>query len=218
MKTLAPGQGRPWRLRALLFFYGHGNLLGCVLALLGPALLFAGVIGPLWGWITAGLYGAGYLLGHAAQPATHLARHIEDSLTLEETLAQLDDLVQQASPHLRADMQAHLGNIRNAVAEVLPRLLAARTHDANLYTVRETVLRYLPETLSNYLALPPAFRRTHVLKEGKTAQQLLGEQLNLLDEQLQQVVAHVANADAQALLANGRFLEAKFRQPDFLAP
>jgi hypothetical protein len=31
------------------------------------------------------------------------------------------------------------------------------------------------------------------------------------------VVAHVANADAQALLANGRFLEAKFRQPDFLA-
>jgi len=57
-----------------------------------------------------------------------------------------------------------------------------------------------------------------VLREGKTAQQLLTEQLQLLDEQLQQVVAHVANADAQALLANGRFLEAKFRQPDFLAP
>jgi len=210
VNTLVTGQGRPWRLRALLFFYGHGNLMGCILALLGPALLFAGVIGPLWGWITAGLYGTGYLLGHAAQPPTTLARHIEDSLTFEETLTRLDELVQQASPHLQADMQAHLGN--------MPRLLAAGTHDANLYTVRETVLRYLPETLANYLALPPAFRRTHVLREGKTAQQLLTEQLQLLDEQLQQVVAHVANADAQALLANGRFLEAKFRQPDFLAP
>lgn len=218
MNLRTSGPVRPWRLRALLFFYGHGNLLGCALALLGPALLFAGLIGPLWGWITAGLYGAGYLLGHAAQPHATLARHIEDSLTLEETLAQLDALVQQASPHLQADMRSHLGRISTSVAEVLPRLLAARTHDAQLYTVRETVLRYLPETLANYLALPPAFRRTHVLRGGKTAQQLLAEQLKLLDEQLQQVVAHVASADAQALLANGRFLEAKFRQPDFLAP
>jgi MATE family multidrug resistance protein len=31
------------------------------------------------------------------------------------------------------------------------------------------------------------------------------------------IVANVAASDAQALLANGRFLETRFRQPDFLS-
>jgi hypothetical protein len=62
------------------------------------------------------------------------------------------------------------------------------------------------------------FRSTHALKEGKTARQLLAEQLALLDDKLREIVANVAGADAQALLANGQFLEMKFRQPDFLAP
>jgi hypothetical protein len=82
--------------------------------------------------------------------------------------------------------------------------------------VRETVLRYLPETLANYVALPPAFRTTHVLKDGKTARQLLDEQLALLDDKLREVVANVAASDANALIANGQFLEMKFNQPDFL--
>src|SRR5258708_15010455 len=40
--------------RLQLFFYGNGNLAGLALALLGPVLLFAGVIGAGWGWITLG--------------------------------------------------------------------------------------------------------------------------------------------------------------------
>jgi hypothetical protein len=115
-------------------------------------------------------------------------------------------------------MNAHLASVRSSVAEVLPRLVGGRHFDNDLYTVRETVLRYLPETLANYVALPPVFRTTHSLKEGKTARQLLGEQLALLDDKLLEIVANVAGADAQALLANGQFLEMKFRQPDFLAP
>jgi hypothetical protein len=99
---------------------------------------------------------------------------------------------------------------------VLPRLVGARSFDADLFTVRETVLRYLPETLANYVALPPVFRTTHALKDGKTARQLLSEQLALLDAKMREVVLNVTGADAQALLANGRFLEMKFQQPDFL--
>jgi hypothetical protein len=102
------------------------------------------------------------------------------------------------------------------VAEVLPRLVGARSHDADLFTVRETVLRYLPETLANYVALPPVFRNSHALKDGKTARQLLAEQLALLASKMREIVTNVAGADAQALLANGKFLEMKFQQPDFL--
>jgi hypothetical protein len=207
-----------FKLRAWLFFYSNANMAGCTLALVGPALLFAGWIGPGWWAITAGLYAAGYALGTAVGRAPELEREIAGSLTVEDTLDHLDTLIRRVQPQLPAEMNQHLASVRASVAEVLPKLVGAQSHDADLYTVRETVLRYLPETLANYVALPPAFRISQPLKEGKTARELLGEQLALLDEQLQQVVANVARADAQALLANGQFLEMKFRQPDFLAP
>ena len=41
------------------------------------------------------------------------------------------------------------------------------------------------------------------LKDGKTARQLLGEQLGLLDAKLREVVANLAASDAAALVANG---------------
>ena len=207
---------RPLKLRLLIFLYGNANIGGCALGLLGPALLFAGVIGPGWPLITAGLYGAGWLLGGAVGAHPEIARRIEHDLDAAEMLDRLDALADKVRPHLDGEMNARLGGIRASVAEVLPRLAGARSHDDDLYTVRETVLSYLPETLANYVALPPAFRASHPLKDGKTAHALLQDQLALLDEQLREVVANVAHADAQALLANGRFLEAKFRQPDFL--
>jgi hypothetical protein len=207
---------RPWRWRALLFLYSDANIAGSALALLGPALLFAGVIGPGWLLITAGLYAAGWAVGWAGRNAPAVERQIEDSLTMEETLDRLDRLVRQVQPQLSPDMNAHLASVRTSVAEVLPRLVGARSHDADLYTVRETVLRYLPETLANYVALPPVFRTTHSLQDGQTARQLLASQLALLDGKMREIVANVAGADAQALVANGHFLEMKFRQPDFL--
>ena len=208
---------RTLKLKLLLWFYSSANIAGCALALLGPALLFLGVIDKGWLLITAGLYAGGWLLGRRP-PA--LERHIEASLSAEQTLDRLDGLIRQAAPHLVEEMRRSLVSIRTSVAEVLPRLLQAASGGGSddLFTVRETVLNYLPETLANYVALPPAFRASHVLAEGKTARQLLVEQLSLLDKQLQEVVANVASSDAQALLANGAFLRQRFQQPDFLAP
>jgi hypothetical protein len=207
---------RPFRLRALLYLYSNANIAGCALALAGPALLFADLIGPGWLAITAGLYAAGWLLGRRPP---ELERHIEASLGAEQMLAKLDELIARARPHLSGEHLVHLGQVRVSVAEVLPRLVAggAGGGDSQLFTVRETVLNYLPETLANYVALPPMFRTNHVLKDGKTAHALLTEQLGVLSSQLAEVVAHLAASDAQALLANGRFLQARFNQPDFLA-
>ena len=207
-------ESRSFKLRALLFVYSNGNLIGCAAALLGPALLFAGVIDHGWLAITAGLYVAGWLLGRRSP---ELERRIEDSLTMEETLAHLDGVIASATPHLTVDMQGRLKSIRDSVAEVLPRLVGHASGGDELFTVRETVLRYLPETLANYVALPAAFRVSHQLQSGRTARELLTEQLDMLAGQMREVVANVAASDAQALVANGQFLQAKFHQPDFLA-
>lgn len=205
---------RSLKLRALLFLYGSGNILGCALALIGPGLLFAGVIDHGWLLITAGLYVAGLLLG-GRQP--ELERAIEDSLSAEQTMQRLDEVLDHAMPHLPDEVKPPLRSIRTSVAEVLPRLRETGLHNEDLFTVRQTVLRYLPETLANYVALPPAFRVSHALKDGKTARQLLAEQLAVLESQMREIVANAAAHDAQALIANGHFLEEKFRQPDFLA-
>ncbi|CAB5699945.1 Uncharacterised protein [Delftia tsuruhatensis] len=204
--------------RLLLFFYGNGNLAGLALALLGPVLLFTGVIGAGWGWITLGLYGAGLLLGWALRPAdAGFERALRQHWSAEDIRERIDELAHQAAPLLTAEMQRHLDSVRGSVHEVLPALAdAGPVFNDGLFTVRETVLEYLPATLSHYAALPPLFRVTQPVHEGKTPRQLLTEQLALLAAQMQQVVAHVAASDAQALLANGRFLKQKFDQPDFL--
>ena len=197
--------------RALLYLYSTRNIVACCAALIGPALLFLGVISQGWLLITAALYAAGYF----ATPAPHvLDASLAQSLSFEDLVERLDQIVRDAKSHLQPVMIEHLESIRRSITEVLPKL--GRGFDDNLFTVRETVLRYLPETLANYVALPPAFRATRVLKAGRTARDLLTEQLTILDDQLKEVVDNVARGDAEALLANGKFLEAKFRERDFL--
>lgn len=199
---------------ALLYLYSNRNIVGCLLAVLGPILLVSGVIGTGWLLITAGLYAAGALL--APSPPT-LARQIAATLSASEIMERLDDLIGQASSHVEAPVLQRLRSIRESVKEVLPRLLSAENHDNNLFIVRETVLTYLPQTISNYVALPAAFRSTHPVRDGKTSRQLMLEQIEILDDQMRDVVVNVAQSNAQALLANGMFLESKFKQAEFAA-
>jgi hypothetical protein len=199
--------------RALLYLYSTRNIVACCAALIGPTLLFLGVISQGWLLLTAALYAAGYF----ATPAPHvLDANLAKSLSFEDLVERLDRIVRDAKAQLQPAMIERLESIRRSITEVLPKLADARGFDDNLFTVRETVLRYLPETLANYVALPPAFRATRILKAGKTARDLLTEQLAILDDQLKEVVDNAARGDAEALLANGKFLETKFRQRAFL--
>jgi hypothetical protein len=205
----------PLRIRAQLYLYSTRNIVACAVALVGPALLFMGVIREGWLLITAALYAVGYF----ATPAPRVFdAGLVQSLSFDALLEQFDRVAKAAGPQLQPAMVARLQSIRRSIAEVLPRLADVRGFDDNLYTVRETIARYLPETLANYIALPPMFRVTRVLKDGKTARDLLMDQLAVLDDQMKEVVGNVARGDANALLANGQFLEDKFRERDFIRP
>jgi hypothetical protein len=205
----------PLRIRILLYLYSTRNIVACATALIGPALLFVGVIQEGWLLITAALYGVGYF----ATPAPHvLDTVLAQSLSFDALIERFDRVVTEARSQLHPGMVSHLESIRRSIEEVLPRLSDVRGFDDNLYTVRETIARYLPETLANYVALPPMFRVTRVLKDGKTARDLLMDQLAVLDNKMKEVVANVARGDADALLANGQFLENKFRERDFIRP
>ena len=196
-----------------LYLYSTRNIVACLLALLAPLLLFMGVIHDYWLAITVGLYA----LGYAIVPATAVNIDIpHETLSFEALLKTLEQLLQQKNSHLPPEAVQHLQRICQSIQEVLPRLHEQSIVDDNVFTIRQTLSQYLPETLHSYLALPAAFRVSHALQNGKTAKVLLVEQLSLLDEQIQQVVVNIAKGDAQALLANGRFLEQKFKERSFL--
>ena len=196
----------------MLYLYSTRNIVACVVALSGPALLFLGVIREGWLLITGALYAAGYFATPAPQV---LDAGLVQSVSFEALLERFDRLVNEARAQLPYKMVGLLDSIRRSIQEVLPRLDDAHVFDDNLFTVRETIARYLPETLANYIALPPIFRVTRVLKDGKTARDLLMDQLVVQDNQMKEVVGNLARGDADALLANGEFLEAKFRERDF---
>jgi hypothetical protein len=76
--------------------------------------------------------------------------------------------------------------------------------------VGRTATDYLPSALQAYLNLPRAYATLHKMPNGKTADEVLGDQLTLLASKMDEVADAVHKKDSDALLANGRFLEEKF--------
>jgi hypothetical protein len=76
--------------------------------------------------------------------------------------------------------------------------------------VERTALDYLPTALERYLNLPRGYANRVPVANGRTARQVLLDQLALLEAKLGEVLDAVAKGDTDHLLAHGRFLEDRF--------
>lgn len=202
------------KMRVLLFLYSTQNLVGSSLAIGGLALFFAGVINDGWFPIVAGLYALGWL----AVPAD---RELELQVRNEATQANLVDsieaLIRASKKRLPSEAMERLQTIRTLVDELAPKLFDGRVAMTHAVTLVNAVTRDLPETVRNYLHLPPAFASMHTVDQGKTCKQLLVEQLDLLASQLARIAENIYKDDADALVVNGRFLQEKFHPVSFIA-
>lgn len=200
-----------FRNRAALFLYSSGNILGSVLALGGLGLYFAGIIDSGWGFIVAGLYLVGFfgMPARAAETALGPERFNEDNL-----VEALENTLKEIGPKLPEPARAQLVSIKQTVEGLVPALKSLEQESQldlhSRVTVMSTITRYLPETLSAYLKLPPAFARVHHGSSGKNAQTLLTEQLTALNTQLQKVAENAYAHDVERLIVNGRFLQDRF--------
>src|SRR5271165_2640053 len=117
MAALSIGQ------RTLRFLYSTGNIVGCLLAIGGLSLFFAGVINSYWWAIVAGLYGAGVL----GWPRSNLADLAEQTELSTEMLAQqVRKLVDSVAQGLPKDALDRLHSIQGTLSELLPRLQELR--------------------------------------------------------------------------------------------
>ena len=96
-----------------------------------------------------------------------------------------------------------------------PKLFSGDVAIEHVVTVVHAVTRDLPGTVKNYLRLPAAFASMHVVENGKTAKQMLLEQLDILDGQLAKIATNIYKDDAEALVTKGWFLKEKLHTVSF---
>jgi len=201
--------------RLPLFVYSNRNLAGSGLALLALAAFFLNLIHDFWYVIVAGSYGIGALV---ARDGGALETQLNDEMSVKDAVDGVARLAAESQKRLPPEIAALVTQIASAVEEILPRLAARHVVDAVFDDVRSTATTYLPDTLNAYLSVPTTYRNTVAIRDGKTARQIVVEQLTVLAAKMQEIAKNAVVDDAQSLLANGRFLKERFAEAPMFKP
>ncbi len=100
--------------------------------------------------------------------------------------------------------------VARTIHQTLPRLSELGLGSQDGFSVVATATDYLPEAVGGYLRLPREWADTRPIDGHKTSLMVLVEQLDLLGVTMDKILDAANRADAQALIAHGRFLDAKF--------
>ena len=155
----------------------------------------------------------GYALGHAV--GWLLSRRTERSPAPPvdddaEILAALARFQAQIKGRVPAAVDARVARVASRVSDCIPRLSQLGPMNAQAHAVLRTATSYLPEAVAGYLRLPRDFADNRPVQNGKTSLVVLCDQLDLLAAKMDEVFDAVCRADADALIAHGRFLAEKF--------
>ncbi len=135
-------------------------------------------------------------------------------LTNEEIVSILNGFTMSLKGKVSPEILERVESIRHSIVEILPFIANINSSDHDIFIVRQAALEYLPDTLKNYLQLPRRHAQEVVVSNGKTAHQILLEQLEMLDAELKETIEDLYKNDSQALLAHGRFLKEKFGESE----
>lgn len=194
------------------YLLGWPNIIGCSLALLGLAghLLLALTSSegglPFWFAIVPALYVFGYLLGYLLQNNEAHLRFYHEQQNIDEIRTALSTLTKKTQKRLPPALAQKVQHICQTIDDVLPSLINATALNEDLFIVKQTVFDYLPSTIEAYLKLPTPYAQIHKLPDGKTAQQLLTEQITVIDDSINKIVGNLYTNDVDALRSNARFL------------
>ena len=131
--------------------------------------------------------------------------------TSEDLLASLDRVESMvAAGVVPAPVASRVRRVDQVVRDTIPRLPSLGAGSLQAYSVMATATDYLPEAVGGYLRLPRQFADNRPVDRGKSSLMVLIDQLDLLAATMDKVFDAVCRADADALVAHGRFLSEKF--------
>jgi len=203
--AISSAPGPTFGRRLLRYLASPKNIVGSLLALVGLGLFFAGVIGGVWPFVVLALYTIGALL--APGPRRYDLSGSFDPDEVKSALAHNQHLAQGRLP---APVMAKLLKLQQEISDLIPFTAQFPTGSQDLFVIQRTATDYLPTTLQAYLSLPPQYATTKIVQDGKTALQVLSDQLDLLGSKMDEITDAVHKQDSDRLLANGRFLEERF--------
>jgi hypothetical protein len=128
----------------------------------------------------------------------------------QETLAALDDLIADTKGRVPAAVEARIDRIAATVRQIIPRLDQLGAGSREAHAVVRTATSYLPEAVAAYVRLPRDFADRRAVSGSKTSLSVLCDQLDLLAAKMDDLYEAACRADADALIAHGRFLDEKF--------
>jgi hypothetical protein len=191
----------------LRYLYSGKNILGSTLALFGLLLFFTGVITSFfWPFVVIAMYGIGALLAPGPTQLALSGTSFDPDSIRRSLLRQLSAANGKVPPAIQAKLQ----NIADTIYGILPHYAEFPPGSPDLFVVGRTATDYVPSALQAYLSLPRAYATLHKMPNGKTADEVLSDQLTLIAAKMDEVADAVHKKDSDALLANGRFLEEKF--------
>ena len=154
-----------------------------------------------------------------AAPIAGRPRLIEDGdpRTRVEVLAVLDRLVANVRGCVPETDVATVRRIRDSAALALPATdgpLDLTDHET--WLLRQICIDYLPGALEHFIALPSDLASEPVL-DGRTARQVLDEQLALIESRLDEMATRSYRREAGGLLNHARFVADSLRPDPFQA-
>ena len=151
------------------------------------------------------LFGRGEQAGHDDRVA------VPPVPTSGDLLAALDRVESMvAAGAVPAPVASRVRRVDRVVRDTIPRLASLGAGSPQAYSVMATATDYLPEAVGGYLRLPRQFADNRPVDRGKSSLMVLIDQLDLLAATMDKVFDAVCRADADALVAHGRFLAEKF--------
>jgi hypothetical protein len=173
------------------------------LAVVGAAPIALGAV------LAAPAFLVGYLVARRSrrQRAAAVATPVDDDAA---TLASLDNLLAQIRGRVPESVQARVERVAGTVRQIIPRLDHLGANSVEAHSVVRTATSYLPEAVAAYLRLPREFADRRPVSGGKTSLTVLCDQLDLLGSKMDDLFDAACRADADALIAHGRFLAEKF--------
>jgi hypothetical protein len=171
------------------------------------AFLSHGGVGLEWMLAAIGIFGVARAARRRSKP-----KRLPPHPVTKEVRPPLPKPIPIDTRRLPASVRLKVAQIRRKIDDLLKYSDRFQSGSEIVYVLRRMATDYLPSTLQAYLAIPPGSETLPVNPEGKTAWQVLWEQLTLMEKKLDEIAADLHRKNADKLVANGRFLEERFKQ------
>ena len=175
----------------------------------------SGVVTALLGWgptvavlTTAAVVAVRVACGHLIRADASVAEVDDHAAQAHEVRRALVACVGGARGRVPSEVEERVVAIERLIVDILD--VTGPATESTLFVVLRTATDYLPTALDAYLRLPQGYATSRRAVEGRTALELLVDQLDLLHTEMTQVADAVSRNDLDRLAAHGRFLADRF--------